>query len=178
MPTRYQVGLHDLTGSEHQIVHAYKVSGQGCRISRGRKIRSNMLTRYQDGAAGSHGFGSTDPNMLKDIRTGLRDLTVKKNQIGHANKVSGRGCRISLVGNYRTYMPTRYQDGTGSNGFQRSDRTSLLDARTVLHDLTGSEHKVLHAYKVSERSCKISRARNTRSYMPRGYQDGAAGSHG
>ena len=28
------------------------------------RTRSNMPTRYQDGAAGSHGFGTTDPACL------------------------------------------------------------------------------------------------------------------
>ena len=81
MPTRYQVGLHDLTGSEHQIIHAYKVS---------------------DRAAESHGFGTPDRTCLQGIRTGLQDLTGKKNQIEHAYKVSGWGCRFSRVWNNRS----------------------------------------------------------------------------
>ena len=79
------------------------------------------------------------------------------------------------VGNYRSYMPTRLQEGmSGSRGFETPDRTCLLGVRTALHGLTGSEHKIVHAYTVSGRGCKISRARNTRSYMPRGHQEGAA----
>ena len=110
---------------------------------------------------------------------GLQDLTGKAHQIEPAYKVSGRGCRISRVGNYRSYMATRYQEVTkGSHGFETPARTCLLGVRTALHDLTGSEHKIVHAYKVSGPGCKISRVRNTRSYMPRGYQKGAAGSHG
>ena len=89
-------------------------------ISRVRNVRSNMLTRYQVGAAGSHGLGTTD-------RT-------------------------------RSNMPTRYQDGAA--------------------DLTVSEQLIQHFYKVSGRGCRISRVRNTISYMPTGYQDRAAGSHG
>ena len=52
--------LHDLTGSEHKIVHAYKVSGW---------------------AAGSHGFGKPDRSCLRGIRTGLQDLTGLEQQI-------------------------------------------------------------------------------------------------
>ena len=110
---------------------------------------------------------------------GLQALTGKEQQFQHAYEVSGRGCRISRVGNYRSYMPTRHQEETsGSHWLETPDRTCLLGVRTALHDLTGSEHKIVHAYKVSGRGCKISRIRNTKSYMPRGYQEGAAGSHG
>ena len=178
--------LHYLTGSEHKIVHAYKVSGWGCRISRVWNNSSNMHTRYQDGAAGH-------------VRSGLQDITCWELEIVHAYEVLGRGCRISRVRNTRSYMPTRYQDGAagshglgttdrtcllgisrepGSHGFETPDRTCLLGVRTALHDLTGSDHKIVHAYKVSRRGCKISRVRNTRSYMHRRYQEGAAGSHG
>ena len=52
---RIRTGLQDLTGKEHQIVHAYDVSGWACMISRVRNNSSNMHTRYQDGAAGSQG---------------------------------------------------------------------------------------------------------------------------
>ena len=82
--------LHDLTGSEHKIV---------------------MPTRYQDGDAGSHGFGKPDRTCLRGIRTGLQDLTGSEHQIVHALSVSGRGCRISWVGNIRSFMPTRYRAG-------------------------------------------------------------------
>ena len=89
---------------------------------------------------------------------GQQDLTGKAHQIEPAYKVSGRGCRISRVENYRSYMRTRYQAvTTGSHGFETPDRTCLLGVGTALHDLTGSEHK---------------------SYMPTRYPDGAAGSHG
>ena len=85
MPSRYQ----DLTGSEHQIEHAYEVSGR---------------------AAGSHGFGTPD-------RRGT----------------PGGDFMISRV--------------------QNTDRTCLLPVgvRTALHDLTDSEHKIVHAYNVSGR---------------------------
>ena len=179
MLTRYQVGLQDLTASEHQIVHAYEVSGRGCRISRVWNNSSNMHTRYQDGAAGH-------------VRSGLQDITGWELEIVHAYEVLGRGCRISRVRNTRSYMPTRYQDGaTGSHGFG-------IPYRTCLEDLTGSEHQIEHAYEVSGRAagshgfgtpdrtclevsgrgCRISRVWNTRSYTPTRYQDGAAGSHG
>ena len=110
-------------------------------ISRVRNVRSNMLTRYQVGVAGSHGLGTTD-------RT-------------------------------RSNMPTRYQDGTaGSHGFGSTDPTCLHGISTRLQDLTGSEHHIVHAYRVSGQGCRISRVRNIRSYMPTRYQDGSAGSHG
>ena len=78
-----------------------------------------MLTRYHDRAARSHGFGPTDITYLHDIRSGLQDLTGKAHQIEPAYTVSGRGCRISRVEYYRSYMPTRHQEGTsGSHGFE------------------------------------------------------------
>ena len=108
MHTRYQdgaaghvrSGLQDITGWELEIVHAYEVLGRGCRISRVRNTRSYMPTRYQDGAAGSHGFGTP-------YRTCL--------------EVTGRRCRISRVRNTRSYTPTRYQDGAaGSHGLEHA----------------------------------------------------------
>ena len=94
---------------------------------------------------------------------GLQDLTGKEQQFQHAYEVSGRGCRISRVGNIRSNMPTRHQEGTsGSHGFETPDRTCLLGVRTVLHDLIGSEHKIVNAYNVTGRSCKISRIGNYR----------------
>ena len=76
--------LHDLAGKEHPIEHAYEVSRRGCMISRVRNIRSNMLTRYQVGDAGSHLFRTTDPTCLRGIRTWLQDLTGSEHQIVHA----------------------------------------------------------------------------------------------
>ena len=105
----------------------------------------------------------------------LYDLTGSEHKIVYAYNISGRSCSISRVGNYRSYMPTRHKEETsGSHWFETPDRTCLLGVRTALHDLTGSEQKIVHAYKVSGRGCKISRIRNTKSYMPRGYQEGAA----
>ena len=63
-----RTGLQDLTGKEHQIVHAYEVSRWGCRTSRVRHIRSNLPTRYQVGVAGSDGLGTTDRTCLLGIR--------------------------------------------------------------------------------------------------------------
>ena len=63
---------------------------------------------------------------LAFFRTGLQDLTGKALQIELAYKVSSRGCRISRVGNYRSYMPIMYQEVTsGSHGFETADRTRL-----------------------------------------------------
>ena len=116
-----RTGLQGLTGSTNRIVHAYMVLGRGCRISRVWNNRSNMPTRYKDGAARSQGFGTPDRTCLERIRTGMQDLTGKEYQIEPAYKVSDRGCRISRVGNYRSYMPTRYEEVTsGSHGFERA----------------------------------------------------------
>ena len=57
-----------------------------------------MPTRYLDGAARSHGFGTPDSTCLERIRTGLQDLTGKEHQIEPAYKISGRGCWISRLG--------------------------------------------------------------------------------
>ena len=112
-----------------------------------------MPTRYQEVTSGSHGFETPDRTRLRDVRTGLQDLTGSEHQTEHAYNVSGWVCRISRVGNYISYMPTRHQD------------------------LTGSKHQNERAYEVTERRCMLSRARNTRSYMPTKYPDGAARSH-
>ena len=104
-------------------------------ISQVRNIRSNMPTRYQVGAAGSHGLETTDR------RTGLQDLTVSEQLIEHAYKVTGRGCRISRARNTISYMPTGYQDrAAGSHGLGKSDRTCLRGIKMGLQNLTGKEH--------------------------------------
>ena len=109
--------LQDLTGSKHQIERAYEVSGRRCMISRARNTISYMPTRYPDGAARSHWFGTPDSTCLERIRTGLQDLTGKEHQIVHAYEVSGWGCMISRVRNNSSNMHTRYQDGAaGSHG--------------------------------------------------------------
>ena len=173
--------MQDLTGSEHQIVHAYEVSGRGCRISRVWNNGSNMYTRYQDGAAGltcqvgaagSHRLGTGDRTYLRDIRTGLQgltgsanqirlglqDLTDKEQQFKHAYEEIQWSCRISRV--------------------RISDRTCLRGIRVGLQVLTGKEQQFQHAYEVSGRGCRISRVGNIRSNMPTMCQVGAAGSHG
>ena len=93
-----------------------------------------MLTRYQDRAAGSHGFGTPGRTRLRSNRRGLQDLTRSDQQFQHAFKVSGRRCRISRVRNTKSNMLTRYQVG--------------------LQDRTGSEHQIVHAYEVSGRGCR------------------------
>ena len=139
-------GLQDLMGKAHQIEPADTVSVRGCRISRVGYYRSIMPTRHQEGASGSHGFETSDRTCLLGVWTVLHDLTISEHKIVHTYNVSGRSCRISRVRNYRTYMPTRHQEGTsGSHGFETPDRTCLLGVRTALHDLTGSEHKIVHA---------------------------------
>ena len=142
-----RTALHDFTGSEHKIVHAYKVSGRGCRISRVRKIRSQLLTRYQDRAARSQGFGIPDRTPLPGIRTGLQDLTGSDRQIQDAYKVSGRGCRTSRVRHIRSNLPTRYQVGVaGPHGLGTTDRPCRQGIRRILQDLTGSKHQIERAY--------------------------------
>ena len=69
-------------------------------------------------------------------------------------------------------MPTRHQEGTsGSHGFEAPDQTCLIGIRMALHDLTVSEHKIVHAYKVSGRGCKISRVRTCLQGIRKGLQD-------
>ena len=99
-----RTGLQDLTGSEHQIVFDYEVSGRGCRISRVwntisympsgirtgcrisrlRNTRSYTPTRYQDGAAGSHGLGPQIEHAY--------ELRVRTSE-----RICIRSCRISWV---------------------------------------------------------------------------------
>ena len=126
-------------------------------ISRARITRWYMHTRYPDGAAKFHGFGTPDRTCTEGIRKGLQDLTGKEHQIvnvyeisgsgsvqhiQHAYKVSGRGCRILRVRHIRSNLPTRYQVGdAGSHGLGTIDRTCLLGTRRGLEDLTGSKHR-------------------------------------
>ena len=78
---------------------------------------------------------------------GLQALTGKEQQFQHAYEVSGRGCRISLVGNIRSKMPTMYQVGAaGSHGLGTTDRICLLGIRRGLRDLTGLKHQIERAY--------------------------------
>ena len=111
------MGMDDLTGKEQQFRHAYEVTGRGCRISRIRNIRTSMPTRYQVGAAGSHGLGTTDRTCLLCIRSGLQDLMGSKHKIERIYDVS--------------------------HGFGTTDHTCLRGIRTGLQDLTGSEHKIV-----------------------------------
>ena len=159
--------LHYLPGSEHKIGHAYKVSGWGCRISRVRQTRSYMPTRYQDEAAGSHGFGTTVPTCIRGIRTGLQDM-------------SGRGCRISQVGNWRSYILTVLGRGCRISRVRqtRSVQTCIRGITTELQDLMGKKHQIEHAYEVSGWGCRLSRVKNNSSNMQTRYPDGAAGPHG
>ena len=76
-----------------------------------------MYTRYQNGAAGSHGLRTTDRTCLLCIRSGLQDLTGSKHQIERIYEVS--------------------------HGFGTTDHTCLRGIRTGLQDLTGSEHQIV-----------------------------------
>ena len=171
-----RTGLQDLTGSTNQIVHAYMVLGRGCRISRVWNNRSNRPTRYKDGAARSHGFGTPDGTCLERIKAGLQDLTGKEHQIVNAYEVSVAGShwlgttdRTCLLG-----IRKGLQDLTGSklrsnvpitgwcHGSEHHMPTRYQDG---LQDLTGLEQQFHHAYEVSGRSCRISRVRNVWSNM-------------
>ena len=138
--------LQDLTGLDQQIQYAYEVSVRGCRIPWVRDARSNMSTAYQDGAAGSHGFGTTNRTCLRGIRTVLQVHTGFEQQIQHAYEVLGQvpewGCRNSRVDNTKSNMPTKYQVwAAGSHRFGTPDRACLWVTRTRLHGLTGSGHQ-------------------------------------
>ena len=89
---------------------------------------TNMPARYQDGDAGSHGFGPTYSTCLQVIRTRLQDLTGLEHQIEHAYEVSGRAAGYHRLGT--------------------ADRTSLRGIRTGLQDLTCLEQQIQHAYEV------------------------------
>ena len=74
---------------------------------------------------------------------------------------------ISRARNTRSYMPRRYPDvAARSHGFGTPDRTCLEGIRKGLQDLTGNEHQIVNAYEISGPSCRISRARDTRSNTP------------
>ena len=176
-----RVGLHDPMGKEQQFQHAYEVSRRGCRISQVRNIRSNITTRYQVGAAGSHGLETTD-------RT--RSHMPTSQQFGaagsHGFEIPDRTClrgirrgfRISRIQNTRSNVPMRCQKGVaGSHGLGKQDRTCVKGIRMGLQDLTGLEQQIQHVYEVSGRVCRISRIRTNRSNMPTSYQDGATGSN-
>ena len=65
-----------------------------------------------------------------------------------------------------------YQEVTsGSHGFETPARTCICGVRTMLHDLAGSEHKVVHDYKVQDLT-------DSEHQIVHAYQEGAAGSHG
>ena len=120
------MGLQDLTGKEHQIDKANKVSGR---------------------AAGSHGLGTTDRTCLLGFRRSLQDTTGLKHQIERAYEVSERCCMISWARNTRSYMSTMYQVvAAGSHGLGTTDRICLLGIRMGLWDLTGLKRQIERAY--------------------------------
>ena len=101
-----------------------------------------MPTRYKDGAARSHEFGTPESTCLLGVRTALHDLTGSEHKIVHA------------------YGAAR------SHGFGTPDRTCLQCIRSGLQDLTGKEHQILNAYEISGPDCRVSRVRDTRSNTP------------
>ena len=66
-----------------------------------------MHTRYKDEAAGSHGFGTTDPTCLQGIRTGLQYLTGKE----HQTYMPTVGLHDQTGKEQQFHMHMRYQDG-------------------------------------------------------------------
>ena len=76
-------------------------------ISRARNTRSYMPTRYPDGAARFHGFGTPDRTCLEGIRKRLHDLMGKEHQIVNAYDISGPSCRVSRVRDARSNTPTK-----------------------------------------------------------------------
>ena len=160
-----------------------------------------MLTRYQDWAAGTHGFGTPDRTCLEGIRKGLlQDLTGKEQQIVHAYEVLGRDAGFHGFGTPdRTCLRgirTGLQDLTGlekgSNMHTRYQDGAAGHVRSGLQDLTGWELEIVHTYEVLGRGCRVLRVRQTRSgwgfrisrirnnssnLHTRNY-NGAAGSHG
>ena len=155
--------LQDLTGKDLRPNMHTELQDWGCRISWVRNTRSNMPSRCQDGAEGTHGLGTLDRTCLRGISSGLQDLKRSAHQIEHAYEVSGWDCRISRVGNTRSTVPTGYKDGAaGSHRQGTSDRTCLQGIRSGLQDLTGCELQIVHAYYVSGVDFRISWVRNTR----------------
>ena len=84
-------------------------------ISRARSTRSYMPTRYPDGVARSHGFGTPERTCIEGIRKGLQNLLGKEHQILNAYEISGPGCSVSRVRTNRFNMPTRYQVGAAGS---------------------------------------------------------------
>ena len=137
-----RTGLQDLTGKKNQIEHAYKVSGWGCRISRVR----NPRTRYQDGAAGCHGIGTTDPTCLRGIRSGLQD-----HGLGTPDRTCIRDFRTGLqdlkVRDTKSNIAAKYHGGAAeSHELGTPDRTYIRGIRTKQQYLAGWELQIVHAY--------------------------------
>ena len=93
-----RTGQQDLTGKEHQIVHAYELSGWGCMISRVRNNSSNIqdltvwelqivLNRTCLRGISSGLQDLTGSGFLRGIRMGLQDLTGWEHQIEHEYEV-------------------------------------------------------------------------------------------
>ena len=84
-------------------------------ISRAGITRPYMHTRYPDGAAKFHGFGTPDRTCIEGIRKGLQDLTCKEHQTIYQDRAAGSH---GFGPTYPVFnMPTRYQVGAaGSYG--------------------------------------------------------------
>ena len=145
------MGLQDLTGKEHQIEFAYKVSGRKCLRDTRTGLQGLIGSHQQIQPAykvtgrgrrieGSHGLGTTDRTCPLGIRRWLQDLTGSKHEIERAYEVSARCCIISRARNTRSYMLTRYPDGAARyHWFVKPDCTCLRGIKTGLQYLTGLE---------------------------------------
>ena len=167
-----------------QSKHVYEVAGSnggsnglGPKIEHAyRVLGSHELGQQSEHAHELQDFTGWDINV--HMHTELQDLTGKELRPNMHTELQDQGCRISWVRKTRSNMPTGCQDGAeGSHGLGTLDRTCLRGISSGLQDLKGSAHQIEHACEVSGLGCRISRVGNTRSNMPTGYKDGAAGSH-
>ena len=85
--------LQDLTGWELQIVHAYYVSGVDFRISRVRNTRLNVFTMCLTGL---------EQQITHDYEVSGRGCKISRVRNTRSQSVSGRGCKISRVRNIRS----------------------------------------------------------------------------
>ena len=98
-------------------------------ISRARNTRSYMPTMYPEGAARSHGFGTSDRICLEGIRKRLQGLTGKEHQIVKAYEISGPGCRVSRDRQTRSNMPAYELLGRGCRISQVWNNRSNMPSR-------------------------------------------------
>ena len=89
-----------------------------------------------------------------------RVRNIRSNMLTRYQVVAASSHGLGTTDRTRSNMPTKYQDGAaGSHGFGTTDPTCLQGIRTRLQDLTGSEHNIVLACRVSGQGCMISRIR-------------------